>query len=43
MNASLHMIVSAKKYMYVIKYKLANDDENYAQMRLHRSTQNAVH
>ena len=44
MNASLHSIVSAKKnYTYVIKYKLANDDENYAQMRLHRYTKNGVY
>ena len=37
MNASLHSIVSSKIHnIYVIKYKLANGDEYYAQMRLHR-------
>ena len=29
MNASLLLIVSAKKCTYVIKSKLAKDDENY--------------
>ena len=35
MNASLHSIVSANIHnIYVIKYKLGNGDEYYAQMRL---------
>ena len=39
MNASLHSIVSSKIHSsYVIKFKLANGDEYYAQMRLHRYT-----
>ena len=39
MNASLHSIVSSKIHnIYVIKYKLANGDEYYAQMRLLRYT-----
>ena len=31
------------KYAYAIINKLANNDEKYAQMRLHRYTKNAVY
>ena len=42
-SENLRTKIYAKQYTYVIKYKLANEDKNYAQIRLHRQTKNAVY
>ena len=44
MDASLHSIAPGRKQkIYIIKYKLLNGDEKYAEMRPHRYTKNAVY